>query len=180
MRRRNLFAIAGLCAGLAAQTPPKSAIESVYTNLAGQGCKLLSVQEEGANSTQSCPGAGGYRLLVLDSDSRQSVTVVDPSGRKWPLNFWHIVTRSFSTLGPKAEWRVIRSGKEAAPRALIVRVNANESPDSWTPTSYLAVAKITRGQSCVVARVKPSANANSEARVEADSAAAKPCLKELE
>lgn len=179
MRYRS-FLVAALCAGLAAQTTSKSAFESLYTSLSGQGCKLVIVKGEGANSTQDCLGVGGYRLLVLDSDSRQSITVVDPAGRKWPLNFWHIVSRSFSALGPRAEWRVTRAGKEVLPAALIVRVNANESADSTTETSYLAVAKITKEENCVVARVKPSANANSEARAEADRAAAKPCLKELE
>lgn len=178
MRRYRLCLLA--CLSLAAQTPRKPAIESVYTNLSGPACKLLEVQEEGANSTQRCPGAGGFALLVLDSDSRQSITVVHPDARKSPLNFWHIVTRSFSSLGPRAEWRVSRNGKEVQPVGLIVRVNANENPDSATPTSYLAVAKITSGESCVVAKIKSSANANAEARSEADAAASKPCLKEIE
>ena len=173
-------ALAGLCLGLAAQTPAGNGLESVYTNLAGRGCKLLSVQEEGANSTQSCPGAGGYRVLVLDSDARMSVTLVDPAGRKWRLNLWQVVTRSFSSVGPRAEWRVKRSGESVRPVAVIVPVNANEDPNASGATAYLAVAKITPGESCVVAKIKPSANAMGEARAEADDAASKPCLKELE
>jgi hypothetical protein len=180
MRLHRLLWAPSVCLLLASQAPRKTVIESVYTNLSGQGCKLLEVQEEGANSTQRCPGPGGFQLLVLDSDSRQSVTVIYPDGRKSPLDFWHTVTRSFSSLGPKAEWRVTRAGKEVQPAALIVRVNANEDPDSAAAKSYLAVAKITKEQACLVARVKPSSNANAEARVEADGAFGKPCLKELE
>jgi hypothetical protein len=180
MDRHRLLCVPWLSLCLAAQAPRKETTESIYTDLSGKACKLLAVQEEGANSTQQCPGAGGFRLLVLDSDSRQSITVVHPDGRKSPLNFWHIVTRSFSSLGPKAEWRVARTAEEARPFALIVRVNASENPDSAAITSYLVVSKVTGEHSCVVAKIKPSANANAEARLEADSAAGKPCLKELE
>jgi hypothetical protein len=165
---------------LSAQSPKQGAVESVYTELSGKACKLLSVQEEGANSAQECPGAGGFRLLVLDSDARQSLTLIYPDGHKSPLNFWHTVTRSFSSLGPKAEWRVARSAKGVKPLALIVRVNANEAQDSAAVTSYLAIVKVTAESSCVIARIRPAANANAAARLKADSAAAKPCLKQLE
>jgi hypothetical protein len=150
--------------------------DSTYTSLSGRECKVLEVQREGANSTQRCPGVGGFRVLVLDSDNRQSIALVSAEGRKFDLNFWDIVTRNFSSLGNKAEWRVARNGVQIRPVALIVRVNANEDPDSSKVTSYLTVTKITRDEICVVAKIAPSATASLEARQVADVAAEKPCL----
>lgn len=150
--------------------------DSTYTSLSGHECKLLKVETEGANSTQRCPGVGGFHVLVLDSDGRQSLALVSAEGRKFELNFWDIVTRNFSSLGSKAEWRVARNGAQMRPIALIVRVNANEDPDSSRTTSYLTVTKITRDQICVVARLAPSATASQEARRVADAAVEKSCL----
>jgi hypothetical protein len=156
------------------------AADSVYTNLSGRACQLLSVNKEGANSTQRCPGVGGFHLLVLDSDGRQSVTLVSAEGRNSGLAFWDTVTRHFSSLGNKAEWLVVRYGAQIRPIALIVRVNALEDPDSSKVTSYLTVAKITRDQICVVAKISPSATASVEARNVAGVAEEKPCLGPLE
>lgn len=156
------------------------ATDSIYTNLSGRACQLLSVKKEGANSTQRCPGVGGFHLLVLDSDGRQSVTLVSADGRNSDLAFWDTVTRHFSSLGDKAEWLVVRDGAQIRPIALIVRVNALEDPDSAKVTSYLTVAKITRDQTCVVAKINPSAAASVEARGVAGAAAEKPCLGHIE
>lgn len=161
---------------LDAQTPNLKT-DSLYTSLSERDCKLISVEEEGANSAQLCPGANGFSVLILDSDSRQSVTLVSADGRKYPLRFWDVITHSFSSLGPKAEWRV--RGAPGHPIALIVRVNANEDPYTATVTSYLAVAKITPSEVCVVARIHPSADANTKARRAADEATYAPCLKGL-
>ncbi|HTS24805.1 MAG TPA: hypothetical protein VMH81_02965 [Bryobacteraceae bacterium] len=174
---KRALVLTAAAAAIQAQTPnPKP--DSIYTSLSEHDCKLLSVQEEGANSAQRCPGTGGFSVLVLDSDSRQSITLVSADGRKHPLRFWDVITHSFSSLGPKAEWRV--SGAPPRPIALIVRVNANEDADSAAVTSYLAVAKITPSEVCVVARIRPSADANTKAREAADKAAGATCLKPME
>src|SRR5215218_5368940 len=78
---------------------------SLYTNIAGARCKTIETHEEGASSVQKCAGVAGYALLVEDADSRQSVTVVAPGGRRYPLNYWQVITTGFSSLGEKAEWR---------------------------------------------------------------------------
>ena len=150
------------------------AAESVYTDLAPARCKTVETHEEGGGSVQRCAGVGGYALLVEDEDSRQSVTVVSPDGRKHPLEYWKVITTAFSSLGEKAEWRVEKKGTAVRPYALIVRVYASENPE--TPeqkTSYLAVAKITADAVCVTEKLKT----NEEARAAADAAASKPCLK---
>lgn len=64
------------------------------------------------------------------------------------------------------------------PKALIVRVNASENPEKPNvKTSYLAVAKITPQEICVTDKVAPGPKMNEEARMAADSAAARPCRK---
>ncbi|MBX7220558.1 MAG: hypothetical protein K1Y36_11475 [Blastocatellia bacterium] len=171
-----LFSGAGSFQGSLPTTATADTVESVYTDLSQ--CQTVKVNQERASSITKCPGVGGYHLLILDDDARMSVTVVAPGGKEHPLEYWHTITNGFSTVGQKAEWRVIRQNGKLVPIALIVRVNANE--DSEKPekvTSYLAVAKITGQQICVTNKIKPSARANEEARTAADAAANKPCLE---
>ncbi|MGH9971483.1 MAG: hypothetical protein ACREBG_27315 [Pyrinomonadaceae bacterium] len=154
-------------------------LESVYTDLATRKCKTITVDRETGSSTQSCRGIAGHRLLVHDDDARQSITVVTPDGKKHDLNFWQVITGGFSSLGTKAEWRVVRKNGKLSPLALIVRVNANEHPDNPNRvTSYLAVTKLTPNKICVTHKITQSPNANSDARHAADSAGAAECLKE--
>jgi hypothetical protein len=155
-------------------------LESVYSDLSESRCKTIQVDKETGSSTQSCPGIAGYKLLVHDDDARQSITVVAPSGKEHPLDFWEVVTHAFSSVGNKAEWLVTRNKGKVSPVALIVRVNASE--DSANPsrlTSYLAVVKITPEQICVTQKIPPGAKANETARRAADSAQAAACLKEV-
>ncbi|HYN80543.1 MAG TPA: hypothetical protein VES88_03510 [Gemmatimonadaceae bacterium] len=153
---------------------------SVYSDLSSSKCKTIEVDKETGSSTQICPGIAGYRLLVLDDDARQSITVVTPGGTNHPLDLWQVVTYAFSSVGGKAEWRVARSKGKISPVALIVRVNASE--DSANPsrlTSYLAVVKVTPEKICVTQKIPPGAKANDTARQAADTAQTAACLKEV-
>lgn len=173
MLKRTLSALFMLCCALPlfAYVP---AADSVYTDMAAARCKTIETHEESAGSVQKCPGVAGYELLVEDDDSRQSVTVVSPDGKKHPLKYWQVITTGFSSLGEKAEWRVEKKGGKVHPFALIARVNASENPENPDQkTSYLAVAKITNAEVCVTDKVKT----NEEARAAADASAGKPCLK---
>ena len=150
---------------------------SVYTDLDASKCRTITISEGPATySVQECPGVAGYKLLVLDDDARQTVTVVAPGGVRHPLDLWHTVSRSFSSVGAKAEWRVRRRGGKTEPLGLIIRFNANEIPDHPDKLiSYLAVAKITPGKICVTDKINPGKRANAEARRAADGSARKPC-----
>jgi hypothetical protein len=155
-------------------------LESVYSDLSESKCKTIEVDKETGSSTQRCPGIAGYKLLVLDDDARQSITVVAPGGKQHALDFWGVVTHAFSSVGKKAEWRVTRTKGKISPVALIVRVNASE--DSANPsrlTSYLTVVKILAEEICVTQKVPPGARANETARQAADSAPTAACLKEV-
>jgi hypothetical protein len=152
--------------------------ESVYTSLSSKQCKTLKLFKEGEGSIQSCAGIAGYKLLVEEGDLRTTITIVAPNGKKHPLDYWHVVTSAFSTVGEKAEWRVIKSKGKLLPTALIVRVNASEDAEnSEKITSYLAVAKITPQKMCVTDKINPGATQNEEARRAADASATKACLE---
>lgn len=151
-------------------------VSSVYTSLGEADCRLVEQDKETGGTTSRCPGTAGYALLVDDFDARMSVDVVAPGGRTHRLRYSGVITSAFSSLGPRAEWRM----RNGAPIALIVRVNAFENPEQPNQaTSYLAVAKITPGATCVTDRIAPSANANEAARTAADGAASKPCMRDL-
>lgn len=157
------------------------AVRSVYTDLSEAKCKVVKggeEEEETASSTSRCPGVAGYNLLVLDGDSRQSVTVVRPDGTEHPLDLWHTVSGAFSTVGQRAEWRVRRRDGRDEPFALIVRFSYNASPDNPDKkVSSLVVAKITPDAACVTDKILPAPDANERARKAADSSAAKPCMR---
>jgi hypothetical protein len=156
-------------------SPAPGAISSVYTSLE-QGCRMIEVDEEAGGSTQRCPGTAGYALKVMEGDLRMSIDVITPDGKAHELSYWSVITHGFSSLGPRAEWRM-RGGR---PIALIVRVNASENPeDSSQLTSYLAVAKITPQEICVTDRISPAPNANEVARAAADRSAGRGCVSEI-
>lgn len=178
MKVYTLFAIALTltCVGFAKAQAP---VESIYTDLIPGTCKTIQIDKETGGSAQSCPGPAGYNLLVADDDSRESITVVAPDGKEHPLEFWRVITTAFSSVGNKAEWRIVRKKNNISLLALIVRVNANEDVDHPNRVrSYLAVAKITPQQICVTDKIGPSAKANEEARRAADTSLSKPCLNE--
>ena len=153
-------------------------IQSSFTPLSSSACRTLSVDKQTGASTERCPGISGFKLLVHDDDSRQSIAVVSPAGREHELNFYEVITSAFSSVGERAEWRIATTNGKASPIALIVRVNASEDPENPTRvTSYLAVSKITSAEVCVTHKIKASSTANEEARRVADSNSNAPCLK---
>jgi hypothetical protein len=159
--------------GVEAEAEPE--VRSVYTSLAPGQCRVLRTHEETGGTTSRCPGTAGHALLVHDDDARMSVDVVTPDGKTHPLNYWGVITSAFSSLGPRAEWRL----RGEQPIALIVRVNASEDPENpERATSYLAVAKVTPTGICVTDRIAPVPNANEAAQRAADASASRPCRGE--
>jgi hypothetical protein len=159
---------------------PAQTAESVYTELDRAKCRTVEYEHEGYSWTRECRGVAGYKLLHLQGDERESITVVSPDGRPHPLEFWSTVSPAFSSVGAKAEWRVRRRGDRVEPFALIVRLNANENPDQYQKiTSYLVVARLAPGRVCVTDRIAPGPRANEQARQSADDSAAKPCLRPI-
>ncbi len=152
-----------------------NAVSSEVTKLTRPPCKTKSVQAEGANSEQVCPGVLGYGLELLDSDGRMSVTVVTPEGMRHPLDFWTTVTPHFSVVGKTAEWRVRREGKRRFPLAVIVPLNVSEDPESTRVTPYLVVIGISEGKACILQKVRRDPQAVAAARQAIDAAGNQSC-----
>jgi len=168
--KASLLIVIGCAATAAAQSN-----RSVYTPLGDKQCRTIRSHEAGDGGYEArCPGIAGYSLLLSEGDLRQNITVITPRGAKHSLELWDVVSGGFSSVGPKAEWRIANS----APVALILRYNANEDPEKPNKrTSYLAVAKITATEICVVEKISPGPTANEDARRTADASATKSCLK---
>lgn len=185
--RRTIAGVVVLAALLQGCTATKEApdvrtgdaIESVHTGLDVDACERTADRSD-PNETPylACPGVAGYSLLVrLVEAGRQSIDVVDPAGRAHPLAYQEFVTRHMSTVDGPAEWRVRTDGDSSDPVALIVRVQAREdeaNPEIVTRT-YLAVAKLTPGETCVTDRIPDGTEALAEARRVADTARERPC-----
>ena len=153
--------------------------QSVYTSVEAKQCRTIkSTSEEAGSYEGRCRGVAGYSLIVEEGDLRTNVKVVTPRGQQHSLELWDVVSGGFSSLGPKVEWRVTRRAGKLVPVGLIIRYNASENPSEPNKiTSYLVVAKISSDGVCVTEKVLPGTNANADARLAADNAASKNCLK---
>lgn len=152
---------------------------SVYTPLAEKQCRTIKSPDSQTGDYEGrCRGVGGYTLIVTEGDLRQNVTIVTPAGAKHSLELWDVISGGFSSVGPKAEWRMAKQKGKLAPVALIIRYNSNDDPESPNKqSSYLAVTKITGSEICVTDKIMPGPKANEDARAAADAAVNKPCLK---
>ena len=152
---------------------------SVYTPLGDKDCRKIKSAEAGDDGYEGrCPGTAGYSLLLSEGDLRQNITIITPKGTQHSLDLWSVISGGFSSVGPKAEWRLASQNRKLVPVALIIRYNASEDPESPNKiTSYLAVAKITATEICVTDKISPGPKANEDARRAADAASTKPCLK---
>jgi hypothetical protein len=168
-----------LCLLAVVATAAAQTNKSMYTSLAEKQCRKIKSAEAGDDGYEGrCRGVGGYALLLSEGDLRQNITVITPKGAKHSLELWDVISGGFSSVGPKAEWRMSTQNGKQTPVALIVRYNASENPDQPDKlTSYLAVSKITATEICVTDKILPGPNANQDARRAADTATTKPCLK---
>lgn len=151
---------------------------SKYTATSGAACSELPDAAATGAHTLGCPGVYGFRLLIHEDDERSSISIVTPEKRIFPLNYWDVVSRGFSSLGAKAEWRIVRAHGTGTPAALIVRVNTIDQSDPEHPrrVPLLAVAKISSESACVISIIDARASdANYQARQSAMNGNA-PCL----
>ena len=169
--KSTVLAVLLACATTAAAQTNRS----VYTPIGDKQCRTIKSHEAGDDGFEArCRGTAGYTLLLSEGDLRQNITVITPKGAKHSLDLWSVVSGGFSSVGPKAEWRL----KASVPVALILRYNANEDPEKPDKqTSYLAVTKITSTEICVTDKISPGPTANEDARRAADASSTKSCLK---
>ena len=154
-------------------------IESMFSDIRRESC-LKTIDKDDPNDTPYwvCSGILGYKLILRNAEGRQSIDVVTPAGERFELNYWDSVTKHFSHLGDKAQWRVLDSGAETIAIALIVSVNSREdvnSPEKVTHV-YSAVAKITTESICTTHSILSSSVAAQKLRQTADSAREHDCI----
>ena len=156
-------------------------ITTQSTPIDGKQCVNISNDRETGDTVKRCPGIGGYSLLVLSSDDRASLSVITNNKAALPLNFWDMVSPTFSTLGPKVEWQVASHGGTKTPVALVVRLNTVDQADvaAPRPVSFIVVARIQPGQACVIGKVPAQqSNAAQMARAMATARDTK-CLPQI-
>lgn len=153
----------------ASETPGRM---TAYTSL--EGCPILEQNpDEAGYYLSECPGAGGYKVRVIEFDLRQTVEVVPPDGVAHGLELAAVTGGGFSTLGKTAEWRGPRTTGAFAPDALILRHEVVTDPEGKITVSYLVVVSVA-GEPCVTARIAPGSGQNAKARAAADAGGA--CL----
>lgn len=157
---------------------PSSSLSSIYTDLAKQCRTLQKPTDNNLTLLRRCPGVAGYKFLLQWDDDVLTITMVNPTGRRFDLGLSEAFTnvKPYADLRAKAEWRVKTEHGKVVPVALIVRVDPMNDA-STIDRPFLAVAKITKNEICITDKITPGANENTEARSAADSAALKPCLK---
>ena len=160
----------------------QSKLESSYSSIAQKDCKLVETYEMDMGAAVSCKKFADIEVEINDYDARMSLTLYRKN-RIYPLRFSSAVTPSLSALGNKIEWRHPK-GKNKTPKAMIVRLNANEwnekSQREDKKISYLVVSKITDKEICVVGKIKAQKNQNILARQMADKAKSMPCVLKQE
>lgn len=171
MLKLTVFAVLLACVTTAAGQTNRS----LYTTIGDKQCRTIKSHEAGDEGFEArCRGAAGYTLILSEGDLRQNITVITPQRKEYSLELWSVVSSGFSSVGPKAEWRMAQN----KPVALILRYNANEDAEQPNKLlSYLVVTKITPTEVCVTDKILPSPTANEDARRAADAAPTKSCLK---
>ena len=162
----TFLAAATVLAACGAAGAQQNAI-SLYTDISSKSCTKHIDDQATQAYTLNCPGVHGFRLQVHEDDERSSISLVTPDKRVIPLNYWDVVTRGFSTLGDRVEWRIAKVDGQATPVGIIVRVNTLDlsHPERPKRVPLLAVAKISRDATCVTRVVNArEPDANKEAR----------------
>lgn len=156
----------------------KAGLSSEYSSTREKDCVYRDSNEVQGGSVGDCPGVGDFTIRITASDEKEAMALIDKNKKEFPLNFQETITQAFDSIGYQIEWRVEKTGNNIIPRALIVPVTAFENLEKpEEPTLYMAVAKITPVEICVVAKISPQANQTEKAREVADKSDTMPCLK---
>jgi hypothetical protein len=143
---------------------------SRYTSL--KDCKVVrSGEEAGEDWSESvCNGPGSWLLKVNYGDAREGLELIGPGPKRVtsePVSAELIAPGvGFNAFGEKVEWRVPGAGDAFDPAALIVRNSVTVDPETGRQESFLLVADLA--QWCLVAKVRPGAGQNEQARAIAD------------
>lgn len=160
-------------------------IESVQTSIDEKICRTIKTESEGEVVVQHCPGIANYILQADYADARESVTIISPEKKEYPLSFWDTVGYGFSYLNKTAEWRLTTGAdNKKHPIAILIPFSMSEvnatlgTQDPYK--DYLVIAKITPTEVCVTDVLDLSDKNNARQEVQwqiADTAASRSCKK---
>jgi hypothetical protein len=154
-------------AATATPEPTVAAREFKFTTL--DDCPVLKSNPDEAGYFESeCKGEGGYKLRVIESDLRQTVSVIAPDGTSTGLDLSAVSGGGFSELGDTVEWRGVTEGGSFTPDALILRHEVVTDPEGENEISYLVAVKLA-GTPCAIAKIEPGVGQNGRAREAADA-----------
>ncbi len=155
--------------------PVEAVRASLFTPIAKSNCRTVESNiEEGGYVRQRCEGPSGYGFEIVESDLRQSMVLIPPTGGKEvDLPFSTVVAKgAFNNLGPTLEWRGPTGGNF---ETLTVRVNVAPPEGGKGEISNLVVVRLAP-PACIVAIVPPGPSQSDKARAVAD-ATLPPCLQ---
>jgi hypothetical protein len=149
--------LAGIAISIAALvTPAHAAFNSAYTDLDLDACLVLDADDFGAS--WSCPGYKGYPLMLTEGDLRFSLIygfgAKAGDGQTLP---------PFNHLGEKLEWRLSNDLGRWMPIATIVRYFTADPETGEDKGQVLVVTQLVEGNSCHIAYVDATANADANA-----------------
>ena len=153
-------------AALALASPAHADFTSAYTDLNLDECLVLDADDFG--TSWSCPGYKGYPLKVSEGDLRFSLQYgFDPDASS---GFQTLPP--FNNLGAKLEWRLSNDLGRWMPIATIVRYFTADPETGEDKGQVLVVTQLLDGNTCHIAYVDATANANANelAREAADKA----------
>jgi hypothetical protein len=164
--------IVHLTAALFALTTPASAQNSsAYTDFDSATCRHVKSDAPEDYGSWTCPGHGGFKVILSADDQRMSVAFTDGAAQpEW---------RSFPAINDvykgKVEWRL----EDGRPFATILRWNVATQADidkatgPFTPSGRVLVVSRLGGPSCHIGYVdaRANSNANELARQIADESA---------
>lgn len=171
------------CSGGEKPAAPTLVTETVQTSLDAAACRK-EIDRSDPNETPLllCPGAAGYALVVRRVDAgRQSVEVVDPTQRRFPLDLHEFVTRHMASLEGTAQWLVATRDGRPRPIALVLRIQAHEDiadPERVTRT-LLTQARIDIDGACVTDVRPADGPAQADWQAWVDSASNRACATQL-
>lgn len=112
-----------------------------------------------------------------------SVDVVSPTGRVHPLDFWHVVSDQFSSVGKQAEWRTSSDSGRVLPVALVVPLDVDlatedrdQNTESYKKVRYWVIARIGVDEACVTDKLDDGVDASIRVERAVATAATRPCL----
>lgn len=167
MMWRIMFLLLSCCFAMGAHAAD---IESAYTNVDPEDCRVIAQNRESGSIAWMCEGYHGMDLYVAEGDLRYFVSAGRNAGQRTAASE---TLAPFNRIHTRMEWRLERDNRgNWQPFATILRYFIDIDGQS-SEQSILVVSKVGPIDSCQVAHInaRKNSNANVQARQAADQLA---------